>query len=394
VLNAIRVEMVELEHPNPRNAVATTALPTQTVPQNFSKFDTNSNSVCSGATVMPNYNGHPCNTVADCLPAAGGTPVCSNLAMCTAPNELVPAVGGQGGCARWVGQPATFLEAQEQPTWGHYRAARLQCTPFYYDWVAETKDGVCAGPLAPQSNNGEPCVDNSGCTAPATCVPNKITVVGAEILPSSTYSVRTYGSSCAGNEGSCPDLGAPVTMYTRRFGDVASPFRPADPNSPGNGDLAAILSALGKLGPLRKWGGKITPNLPEENIDIGDDLGRVVAAVNGYAYPPVDSGPCPCPPVHPVTALPLLCGATACACEVGPPCGTCGGGQCIKTCSGGVNHGLACRNNDHGHCPGGTCGSGFCRDKCARCTPNCVAGLCVSGSRNGLSCTTPADCQP
>jgi hypothetical protein len=396
VLNAIRVEMVELEHPNPRNAVATTALPTQTVPQNFSKFDTNSNqnpvsgnSVCSGATVMPNYNGHPCNTVTDCLPAAGGTPACTNLVTCTATNE-------QGGCARWVGKPATFLQAQERPDFGTYRAARLQCTPFYYDFVEETKDGVCAGPLAPQSNNGAACVDNSGCTPPATCVANKLTVVGAEILPSSTYSVRTYGSSCAGIEGSCPEdqLGAPVTIKTRRFGDVTSPFNPPDVNSPGNGDLSAINSALGKTGPLRNWGGKTTPNAPELNLDLGDELGRMLFALNGYAYPPVESGPCPCPPVHPVTSVPLLCSALSCACEVGPPCGTCGGGQCVKTCTGGVNDGLACRNNDHGHCPGGTCGSGFCRDKCARCISDCVADLCVGGRRNGQACTIPADCLP
>ena len=161
--------------------------------------------------------------------------------------------------------------------------------------------------------------------------------------------------------------------------------------------MAEILRALNQLGPLRKAGAKITPNLPEENLDLdAADLARVLGAVGGYAYPPIESGPCPCPPVHPVSGLPLLCGATACGCEVGPACAACGGGQCVKTCTGGVNDGLACRNDTHDHCPGGLCGvgGGFCRDKCNRCTPNCIAGLCVSGGRNGLSCTTPADCQP
>jgi len=386
---AIQVTMIELQHPNPRNAVATVALPTQTVPQNFSKFDTNSNGICSGATATfpaPNYNGHPCSTDADCrcntpscaFDDAAHNGVCIGnpappLVACTATNEPVPPdASGQGGCARWVGRPATFLEAQERPTWGHYRAARLQCTPFYYDWVTETAGKVCAGPLGP-TNTGLRCVDNPNCTAPATCIDKKITVMGAEILPSSTYSVRTYGSSCAGSEGSCLDLGAPVTMLTRRYGDVAPVFTPPDVGQPGVIDVSEILRALDKRGPLRKAGAKIVPNVPDENIDLDvGDLARVVDSVRGYAYPASESGPCPCPPVHPVTSVPLLCGATPCACDAASgPCAACGGGQCVKTCMGGENDGLACRDNvaGHNHCPEGTCGSGFCRDKCAPCTP-------------------------
>jgi len=275
-----------------------------------------------------------------------------------------------------VGRPATFLEAaQEQPTWGKYRAAKLQCTPFYYDWVTETAGNVCAASTLGPWNSGAKCGDvgDPPCLAGATCIPKKITVVGAEILPSSTYSVRTYGSSCAGSEGSCLDLGAPVLMYTRRHGDVASVFTPPDVGQPGAIDLGQILRLLDKGGPLRNAGAKITPNVPEQNIDVDiGDLGRVVAAVLGYAYPPSESGPCPCPPVHPVTGLPLFCGATPCGCDAASgPCAACGGGQCVKTCLGGENNGLACRDSiaSHGHCPGGTCGSGFCRDKCARCTP-------------------------
>ncbi len=367
LLNAIRVELVELQHPNPRNATATTAMPTQTVPQDFSRFDTNSNGVCSGATAAPNYNAHPCSTNADCVcdtqsctfNDAAHNGVCSSLAACT-------AAGEGGGCARWVGKPATFLEAQQVPGLGNYRAARLQCTPFYYNWVTETAGKVCAGRLG-ATNTGLPCVDNSGCTAPATCVEKKITVVGAEILPSSTYSVRTYGSSCAGSDPAlCADLGAPVTMFTRRHGDVASASTPPDAVGQPNGiDVAQIVDAFWKEGPLRKVHAKITPNLPEENLDIGaDDIGRVVNAAKGFAYPLTESGPCPCPST-------VTCLATPCGCDAGPPCPACGGGQCVKTCTGGLNDGLPCRDNDpiHNHCPGGTCGSGFCRDKCGRCTP-------------------------
>ncbi len=423
-LNAIRVESVELMHPNPRNVVATPALPTQTVPPNFSAYDTDSNGVCSGATASPNYNNHPCGTDADCVcntPScaindAAHNGVCSSLQTCSAGTgeSVPPNAQGEGGCARWVGKPGTFLEAQQQPTWGHYRAARLQCTPFYYDWVAETAGKVCAGPVGPL-NSGAPCttnctlkkcndlpwnttctgtgqgtcptgdtcefvncISNGECTVVsagtcpstsvdclpgATCIPKKITVVGAEILPSSTYSVQTYGASCQGSENACTDVSAPVTMSTRRHGDVAEPLiAPNAVGQPNAIDVSRMVDAFGKKGPLRKASAKITPNLPEENLDIGaDDIGTAVDALK-FAY--ALTGPCPCPST-------VACG-TPCACDAGPPCPACGGGQCVKMCSvGSMNEGLPCRDNDpiHNHCPGGTCGSGFCRDKCGRCTP-------------------------
>src|SRR3989304_2298980 len=74
------------------------------------------------------------------------------------------AAGEANGCARWVGKPGTFLEAQDIPLGASYRAARLQCTPFYYDWKPE-------GPIC---------------------------VVGAEIVPSSQYSVEAYSAAGMG----------------------------------------------------------------------------------------------------------------------------------------------------------------------------------------------------
>jgi len=520
--DAIRVESVELQHPDPRNAAATTALPTQTVPQNFSTFDTNSNQnphlgngICSRATATPNYNGHPCDPTkllvndgcpavgpaesgAQCLNATdddgdgkvndgcptGGAapesgPQCDNntdddpaddaradcicntqscpnndaahngvcvgnptppLVACTATNETVPAnASGQGGCARWVGKPATFLEAHEQPTWGNYRAARLQCTPFYFDWVTETAGKICAGPLGP-ANSGLPCVDNSGCTAPATCIDKKITVVGAEILPSSTYNVQTYGASCRGNEGNCTNVSAPVTMLTRRHGDVASFFTPPDAGQPGPTDVSEILRALNKLGPLRMADAKISPNLPELNMDLdAGDLGRVLQAAQGYAYPPIESGPCPCPsavtcnakPCERITECTVCVGGSKdgelctdddnCQCCPGNcdngQCGdgaVCGGsnsskkfGTCVRTCTNGVNAGQPCWNNTH--CPGGrSCSAGNIGAPCTNdddcdvhgdCvwdpeaqTGRCTNKDCVDGVNIGLPCDSLADC--
>jgi len=282
--DAIRVELVELQNPVPANAPC---CPTQ----NFGSFES---------------------------------------ATCTAAGET-------GGCARWVGKPGTFLEAQDNPTGASYRAARLQCTPFYFDWVTETA------------------------TKP-------ITVVGAEILPSSEYRVQAYGSPCVGNEGTCTNVSAPVTMYTRRSGDVAARFNPPDPSTqPDAIDVTQLVNKFKNvLGAPIKPIAQLQPNLPELNADINAlDIVAVVNAFKGLAYP--FAGPCPCPSL--VTCGPGD-GSLACPGRVGtctgsglPGLGT--GGMCVKTCS---VSGDPCLNN--GHCPTGeTCGNPYCRDKCGRCTP-------------------------
>ncbi len=128
--DAIRVELVELQHPDPRNAVATTALPTQTVPQNFSTFDTNSsqnpllgNGICSGATASPNYNGHPCDPSkvpanADCL--------------CNTPSCAFNDAAHNGAC---VGNPAPPLLACT--TTGETAQVCLICRG---KWVGDAKN--------------------------------------------------------------------------------------------------------------------------------------------------------------------------------------------------------------------------------------------------------------
>ena len=126
-------------------------------------------------------------------------------------------VGG-GACARWVGKPGNFLESQDDfPTGATYRAARLQCSPYFTDWVAELKGATIA-------------------------------VFGADITPSSTYSVQTYGASCnvtPFNPG-CAEVGTAVTMTTRRHGDVATPYQiPTDAlTQPASLDLIAMVKRV------------------------------------------------------------------------------------------------------------------------------------------------------
>jgi len=486
--NAIKVELVSLHHPDPRNA-------TQFPPPNasrYSTFDTNTNGVCSGATPSPNYNGHPCNTDADCVGCpcngdvdnSGGfvnfTDVsivgnCANNGNCAAcvnscdvncdgdinsddiaatvclvqgqppttcclgasadgvcignpapplvacTGEVFPAnAQAEGGCARWVGRPGTFYEGQDAQDLGSYRAARLQCTPFYFDWVTETAGNVCAAPFLGPTNTGLPCATDADCggrvcvlstnhgdpctadaqcpggTCPPTCIPKKITVVGAGIMPSSEYSVQTYGASCKGSEVGCTNVSAPVQMLTRQHGDLYLKFYPGSlplTDQPDSRDVSWVVESFKKLSTgLVKAIAKITPNLPEENLDVDAmDISSVLDATKGYAYR--FGGPCPCPSA-------ATCGALACPLGTDSVCtgsalpGLGAEAKCIKTCTGGPNDGEPCLNGKHcgntcatGPRAGvlchsdsdcwsgnlctivGTCGTPLCRDRCGRCTP-------------------------
>jgi hypothetical protein len=262
---AIRFRLVDLQTPNPPNA---------TPPPNFSAFE-------SGPT-------------------------------CTDP----------AGCVRWVGEPNTFLESQGNSDAGSFKAARLQCTPFYHDWTIE----------------------------------GLVHVVGAELVPSSTYHVDVLAADCMGSESSCSLVSPYNSLTTARYGDITLVFNPPEPDSqPDALDIVALVNKYkGLTGAPSKAFAQLQPNLPELNSDVSAlDIAAGVNAYKGFAYP--FSGPCVCPST-------VTCGAT--------PCNTpaaCNGGMCVQTCAGGDNDGEPCINNTH--CPAGTCAPGFCLDRCGRCTP-------------------------
>jgi hypothetical protein len=291
VPTAIRVKMLDLQTPVPGNGACCPA-------QNFHAWD------------------------------VGDPPACSS---CTA--EVCPAAatpqGVQGGCARWVGKPGTYYESQENHALGSFRAARLQCTPFYLDWSTE--------PV--------------------------IHVTGAEIIPSSTYAVQMIAYGCdASNEGG---YSPPLTMNTSRHGDIAAVFNP--PGTTTQPDAIDVLQLVHSFkhdtGAPSKTIAQVQPNVPDLNADINAiDISLLVDAVKFKAYP--QHGPCPCP-------SPVPCGAGE-MCTSDAPCITAYGAaaKCVKTCTGGTNDGEPCVNSSH--CPPtgvGTCGNPFCRDACGRCTP-------------------------
>jgi len=317
--SAIKVTMVDLQNPNPPNLPANP-------PPNFSGYESGT---CSPRTCIGgSRNGLTC-----VLPAPTPTD-------CPAPGVCTAAVESNS-CARWVGKPGTFRESQDNLGIGTYRAARLQCSPFYFDWITET----ATGPIA---------------------------VVGGEIAPSSEYSVQAYAATCKGVEAGCADVSAAVTMYTRRSGDVELPFQgpsPAPLSQPNVTDIAQLVNKF-NIGGLLKAVTQLQPNLLELNADINSlDIVAVVDAVKQAAY--AYSGPCTCPSTvkcGPAAGSVACANATICIANFG------NAATCVKTCVGGANDGDPCIDFSR-HCPGGTsCGNagatpGYCRDRCGRCTP-------------------------
>lgn len=266
-------------------------------------------------------------------PAPGNTPPFFPPNFSTYEKATCTAVGETNGCARWVGKPGTFVESQDNQSLGNYGAARLQCTPFYYDWVTETANGTIA-------------------------------VVGAEILPSSEYDVQTYAASCKGSEATCADVIPALRMHTRRYGDVEALYNPPDSSTQPNAiDVAQMVAKFKSIvGAPLKARSQVQPNLPELNADINAlDIAAVADAAKGFAYP--FGGPCPCPSAVTCGATPCPGGAGTCITAYGA------GAMCVKTCSGGANDGQPCVDNNpvHNHCPGGTCGNPTCLDRCGRC---------------------------
>jgi hypothetical protein len=284
-------------------------------------------------------------------------PVPANPPCCPAQDfsafEFTSSCTDPGGCVRWVGPPGTFLESKDSPALGSFRAARLQCTPHYRNWSAE----------------------------------GLVYVVGAEVVPSSTYDIEQVAESCQGLEEACTAVSGRLTVNTARAGDLVANFNPPHPSTqPDANDVAASVNKFKNLvGAPKKYIAQVQPNFPDLNADMSAlDIATVVDGVKGFRYP--FSGPCVCPSTVPcnVTAC-----ATASACTT--PHGA--GATCLRTCSGGPNNGMACNSDQNCNacnggtfdglpcdpaamtpCPeggacqgGGVCGPGFCRDRCGRC---------------------------
>lgn len=245
-----------------------------------------------------------------------------NAPCCTPPDftefefATCAAEGEFAGCARWVGPPYTYHEANEDPSSATFRAAQLLCSPFFHDWSNEPS-GV-------------------------------LYIVGAEIVPSSTYEVRFITQ----DPGGCIQ---PMTLQTARWGDVAAPYStPSGYAQPDGLDVTALVNKFRSVGgaPSRTQA-QLQANAMLLLTDVSAlDIVAVVNAFKGLAYP--YGGPCPCPSS-------VICNATTCTNS-----SQCGGGACVRQCEGGTNSAAECTANSH--CGSGICGPGHCADRCGRCT--------------------------
>jgi hypothetical protein len=369
----LRVTMIELDNPiPPNNNPAGPCCP----PGNFITFDTAVNSVCAGG----NNQGYRCTSDCDC---PGST--------CPAPVGCT-ATGEGNACTRWVGAPFGYLESNDNPGLGNYKAARLQCSqPTARDWSA---DGL-------------------------------INITGAEIVPSSKYLVEVI--PCSPTE--CATTVCAVYVQTARAGDISTPIQGAPPlTQPNAMDVTnAVNKFMNLAGSPPKGISQVQPNAPDPNADFNAiDLVTVVDHQRGFGY--TYSGPCACPSTVPCNVTPCESASTTCTAPYGA------GATCVKTCTAG-RVGEPCTNNlscgtciggpasgqgaagipcdANGDCASGNCAvgvcptgaaPGFCRDRCRRCCGSCVGGqtpggpcrpynpptqpidYCVSGTCNTAGC--------
>lgn len=176
------------------------------------------------------------------------------------PGQPGPDLSALVGQSMWVGPPQAFTNQNAPPESAY--AAALQCTPHYQDWGA---------------------------------IP-VVHVYGETILPSSTYSVQALYASC--DPSNPTSYSPPLVVATSRFADVAPPYQNPSatfPDQPNVVDISSMIDTLKQLpSALPRSRSKLRPALmdPEESVTI-IDVGMVVDAVKGFAYPLSADWSCP-----------------------------------------------------------------------------------------------------
>ena len=193
----------------------------------------------------------------------------------------------------WVGPPFDAPEEDSSQPERTFKAAPLQCTPYFRDWSTL---GV-------------------------------ISVYGAEIIPDSTYQVQAVDVTCPNiSQESC--FASPVEIATGRYADSSELFE--GPGNPPQPDFADISSIVGKFlaspGAPIKALAQLQPNVvfPSRPIDFKDIAGAVSAFL-GTSFASQYPGPCVCPST-------VTCGATPCASDAQCSDGLCVNGFCGDAC--------------------------------------------------------------
>lgn len=199
--------------------------------------------------------------------ASAGVPTAIRVTLSNLHDVNPPYSGGPAtdfssfeGQVRWVGPPTEYPESASNPETFH--AATLQCSPFYQDWSTV----------------------------------GLLHITGAEILPSSVYTLQNVAVSCMGNEGSCTEVSDALEVATTRWADVVEPFSP--PSGTVQPDLSDVSALVDKFrnapGAPPKVQALLAGNVPDLQGDL--DFSQISAAVDafrGIPYP--NPGPVSCP---------------------------------------------------------------------------------------------------
>ena len=160
---------------------------------------------------------------------------------------------------------------------------------------------VWAGPVSDYVELTNPLVMFSG--AATQCDPNfedysgEFSIYGAEVAPSSKYSLQIVDEECADSLDEEDCYSGPLMMDTARWGDMAEEQQDPDGslNQPNVLDISAVVDRLKDLPTaLGKTQVQLHYNVvePDQNVNVLD-LSFTVDGVKGFAYPFV--GPCVCP---------------------------------------------------------------------------------------------------
>ena len=165
--------------------------------------------------------------------------------------DLPPAFEALEGEVRWLGPPQT---APSVPT--AIRVSKLQCTPYFSDWL-----GI-----------------------------SHINVYGAEVVPQAIYDVQA--TNCGTEE---EDFSDALSIPTGTWGDVAAPFGAPGSGQPNFGDVTEEVTAfIGSASAIGKARSQLQPNEPNPQGAISfADISRCVEAFSGSAYPYAGPGTCP-----------------------------------------------------------------------------------------------------
>ncbi len=199
------------------------------------------------------------------------------------------------GVTRWVGPPKTYPDPSFADPGHTFLVAHLQCEPHFMDWST---------------------VDT-------------LHVIGAEIVPQSTYAIQAIHESCVAGLSNEQSYSVPLMLTTMDWGDMVEVFAgPGAPSQPDFRDIAAeVASFLQSPDAIGKARTQLRPNVPRVTLPVDfKDISDLVQAFLGQSYH--YEGPCVCPSA-------IICGETACLSDL--------------------------------DCFGGVCFEGFCRDVCARC---------------------------